>query len=218
MTRTPPPIPRLHVITDTVVQNRYDAVELARLALAGGARLVQVRDKRLDDDAFAGVVREVVALCRSAGALCIVNDRVEVARATHAHGVHVGADDAPVAAARAALGPGAIVGASASTPEAARAAEAAGADYVGCGAVWATASKHKSEPPIGLEGLRAVCEAVRIPVIAIGGVTAERARACIEAGAHGVAVIGAVCAAPDPRAATEALVRVVDSPLDRAGS
>ncbi len=85
----------------------------------------------------------------------------------------------------------------------------AGADYVGCGAVWATASKPKREPPIGVAGLRAVCAAVRIPVIAIGGVTAARVGACLEAGAHGVAVIAAVCAADDPRAAAAALARAI---------
>ncbi len=197
---------RLHVITDVTVQSRYDHVQLATLACRGGAATIQLRDKSLAAGEFLAVARRVREVCTRHGALFIVNDRVREARAAGADGVHVGGDDTSIAEARSILGAGVIIGASAATPADALAAERAGADYVGVGHVYPTTSKHKPGPPIGLDGIRAVRDVVTIPVIAIGGITAERVPDVMRAGASGVAVIAAVCAAPDPEAATRGLV------------
>jgi thiamine-phosphate pyrophosphorylase len=195
-------IGRLCVITDTLVQTRFSHEELAALALEGGADMIQLREKGISDRDLTEVARRMKSVCELGGAQLIINDRLEVARDSGAHGIHLGRGDASLAAARAALGTRGVIGATAHTLEEALAAEAAGADYLGFGHIFPTASKHKTTPPVGLEALARVCAAVRIPVLAIGGITADNARACIDAGAHGVAVIAAVCTAPDPRAAT----------------
>jgi thiamine-phosphate pyrophosphorylase len=202
-------IGRLHVITDVVVQTRYSHEALAEMACVGGADIVQLRDKSLGRDDFARVARRVAAICREHGVAFIVNDRVEVAREVDADGVHVGRSDATLREARATLGPRAIVGTSAGNLAQAQEAEAEGANYIGFGHVFATSSKVRSTPPVGLDALALVAARVRVPVIAIGGITEVNARDVIAAGAWGIAVIGAVCAADDPRAATERLRKLL---------
>lgn len=205
-----PRIGRLCVITDTAIQSRFSHEELVALAIAGGADIIQLRDKNLSDDELVHVARRVSDVCRPHGVPLVVNDRVEVARAAGADGVHLGLGDASIADARAHLGDNAIVGGSAGNVGDARAAEAAGASYLGCGHVFPTTSKKKPDRPIGLEGLARVCAAVAIPVLAIGGIDATNARACIDAGAHGVAVIAAVCAADDPCEAARRIRHAID--------
>ncbi len=208
-----PAIGRVHVITDVSIQTRFSHTDLARAALTGGADVIQLRDKRLDDEALGHLAREIAAMCRSAGAALLVNDRPHVAHAAGANGVHLGRDDLPVADARNMLGAGAIIGATASTLDEALESDASGADYIGFGHVYTTATKEKTGPAVGLEGVRAVCAVVSVPVIAIGGIDAERAARCIAAGAHGVAVVSAVCAAADPVRATRAIVRAVQGEI-----
>jgi thiamine-phosphate pyrophosphorylase len=167
---------RLHAIVEDL--------EPARTAVEGGATVVQLRLKGLPTD-------EVVERGRGFGELpatFVVNDDVEAALRLGADGVHLGRDDA---GAERALERGLLLGLSAATVDEARDAEARGAAYVGAGPVWATPSKPDADPPIGLDGLRAICAAVSIPVVAIGGIDASNARACVEAGAAGVAVIRA---------------------------
>ncbi len=200
------PVGRLHVLTDVLFQQRHTHAALAAAALAGGADTIQFRQKRGSvRDWMAGLL-PTVALCRAAGVPCVVDDRLDLALATGADGVHLGEADLPVASARAILdgasGPTRFVGASATTAAAARAAEAAGADYIGFGPVFATASKDNPASVKGLRGLAEACAAVRIPVVAIAGVTPERVGACLDAGAWGVAVMTAVTTAPDVAAAT----------------
>lgn len=206
---------RLHVITDVTVQNRYSHEELARMACEGGADVVQLRDKSLSRDAFLAVARRVADICREHRAVLIVNDRVDVARTIDAGGAHVGRTDLGIREARALLGPHAVVGASTGSLEEALEAERAGADYIGFGHVFATSSKTKPTPPVGLAALGHVAARVRIPVIAIGGITEANAAEVIAAGAWGIAVIGAVCAAADPRAVTARLRATV---MAHAGS
>jgi thiamine-phosphate pyrophosphorylase len=201
---------KLHVITDTVVQARFDHEQLAQLAIAGGADTVQLRDKTLSDDDLVAVARGVLAVCRAAGVPLVVNDRVQVAAAAGADGVHLGRDDAPIAAARAALGPDAIIGGSATTDEEAAQVASAGADYVGFGHIYPTTTKRKPGAPVGLDGLGRACGAVGVPVIGIGGITAENAGDVVAAGAWGVAVIGAVCTADDPMRAARALAEAIE--------
>ena len=198
-------IGRLHVLTDFLFQQRFSHAVLARLAIAGGADTIQFRQKAgTTRDRLAGL-RPTVATCRAAGVPLIVDDHLDLAVATGADGVHLGQLDLPVADARAVLarcGPATrIVGATATTAEEARVAEAAGADYIGFGPVFPTTSKANPASVKGVGGLAAACAAVRVPVIAIAGVTPERAGACLDAGAHGVAVMTAVTTAADPQAA-----------------
>jgi len=198
-------IPRrlLCVITD----QQSNPVELARMALEGGARMVQLRRKSASGrDLFEWAVR-IQALCREYEALFIVNDRLDIALAAHADGVHLGQQDMPVASARALLGPETLIGVSVSTPsEAAKAAEA-GADYLGVGHIFPTSSKEKPMPPIGTGAIRPIIEASGLPVIAIGGIELQNVAEVIKAGASGVAVISAVSGSADPVAATRELVK-----------
>lgn len=187
-----------------------DPLHVVAAALAAGARLVQVRpEDHYSDRAAFDFAAAVAALCDAYGAVCLVNDRVHIAQAVGADGVHLGAEDLPVDAARRILPADAIIGGTCRDPESARAARRAGATYLGVGPVWGTTTKTGLPQPIGLNGLAAVCEAVDLPVIAIGGITAERAAQCREVGAHGVAVVGAIAGAHDPAAATVELLAAV---------
>ena len=201
------PIGRLHVITDT----RPGRVPLAvvRAAVEAGAPVVQVRGKELTDRELYDLTCRVLDVCRVHGATCLVDDRVHVAVGAGAHGAHVGEHDLPVAVARSVLGPERVLGATARDPETARAHEAAGATYLGVGPSYATTTKAGLPASLGAAGVGRVAAAVDIPVIAIAGVTAERVPELLDAGAHGVAVIGAISEADDPHAATEELLRAL---------
>jgi thiamine-phosphate pyrophosphorylase len=202
----------LYVITDERLGGGRAHEEQTRAALAGGAGLIQLRDKAATTLRLYEAARAMRDLTRAAGALLIVNDRLDVALAARADGVHVGPDDLPVAVARRLLRPGMILGASAGTVEEAIAAERDGADYLGVGAVYeARGSKADAGAPVGPERIRAIRAAVRIPIVGIGGIKAENATAVIEAGADGVAVITAVVAVPDIAAAAARIVEVVRS-------
>jgi thiamine-phosphate pyrophosphorylase len=204
------PIGRFHVITDTVVQDRYGHAELARFAVAGGADTIQLRDKRLPDDEQIAAARETLAVCHGAGVPLIVDDRLNVASESNADGIHLGRLDVPIGMARQVLGSEAIIGGTAGSVEEAISVAAQGADYVGFGHIFATNSKAKEDPPVGTEMLAEVCAAVDIPVIAIGGITADNAGSVVEAGAWGIAVIGAVCGADDPEAAARVIAEAVE--------
>jgi thiamine-phosphate pyrophosphorylase len=181
-------------------------------ALDAGAPVVQVRGKDLSDRDLYELTCRIVELCAAHDATCLVNDRVHVALAAGADGAHVGDHDLPVAAARGVLGPTRVLGATARHPATARAHAAAGATYLGVGPCFATTTKAGLPEPIGCDGVRAVAAAVAIPVIAIAGVTAERVPELLAAGAHGVAVVGAVSEADDPQGAVERLLRALDAP------
>jgi thiamine-phosphate pyrophosphorylase len=201
-------IDRLHVLTDPR-GGRHALTSLAA-AVTAGAPVVQVRRKHCTDRELYDFAEVVVDFCRSAGATCIINDRVDVALAVGAAGTHLGAHDLPVAAVRAVAGPDHLVGGTARNPRQARELLAAGADYLGVGPAYATATKRGLPDPIGPAGVAAVAAAVGVPVIAIGGVTAERVPELLAAGAWGVAVTAAVSEAADPAAATERLLQQLD--------
>ncbi|NTV01195.1 MAG: thiamine phosphate synthase [Chlorobiaceae bacterium] len=184
-------------------------VELARMALDGGAAMLQLRRKQASgSELFAWAIR-IQELCRQHDAIFVVNDRLDIAMAMHADGVHLGQDDIPAATARAMLGPDAIVGVSVSNVEEAGKALADGADYLGLGHIFPTVSKDKPNPPLGIPMIESVRKAVDLPIVAIGGIGADNACEVIGAGASGLAVISAVTSAPDPTAATRELVRRV---------
>jgi thiamine-phosphate pyrophosphorylase len=191
-------LPKLYPITDRRRSGLSHAEQVARLC-EGGARLVQLREKRLSAREFYAEAVEALRVARLFGARLIINDRADVALAVGADGVHVGQDDMPPGAVRALLGAGALVGFS--THGVGQASEAATlpVDYIAIGPAFATSSKENPDPVVGLEGVRRVREAVPlIPLVAIGGVTAENARSLLEAGADSVAVIGALLNTSDP--------------------
>jgi thiamine-phosphate pyrophosphorylase len=204
-------IGRLHILTDAVLQSRFSHLELTELALAGGADTIQFRQKTASTREMILLARQMQALCHKSGVCFMVNDRVDVAIAAQADGVHLGQDDFPIPLARKVLGPKAIIGGSASTLEEARKCFLEGADYIGFGPVFPTTSKDDAGPSSGLEGLALVLREVPLPVIAIGGIDRFNAPDIIRCGAHGIAVISAVCGRPDPREATEHLKRVLES-------
>lgn len=203
----PAPDLRLIVITDRVQAGPRDLADLVRAALDAGAPAVQLRDKQatareLLEQAFA--LRD---LTRAHDALLFINDRLDIALAAGADGVHLGPHDLPVRAARAVVPAGFLIGASTDDPATARALVHDGADYIGCGAVFGTTSKAEvAGERIGVHQLRDVVTAVDVPVVGIGGVTVENAAQVRAAGAAGVAVIGAVMQAADVREAVRALL------------
>ena len=192
---------RLLVVTDRGDRpsSFLDAI-VGDVLRAGGAPAVQLREKRLPPRDLLPLARRLRFAAHAADALFFVNDRLDLALAAEADGVHLGPEDLPVAAARRLAPPPFLIGASARTPLGAQAAEADGADYIGCGPVFPTRTKPARS--IGLQRLAAVAASVSIPVVAIGGLNAVRAPAARNAGAAGCAVAHALMAAPDPCKAT----------------
>ncbi len=202
---------RLYAIPDPVLDMPLE--QQARLAVAGGAGAIQLRLKDAPDERLLAEGRAMAAVCREGGALFIVNDRPDIARILGADGVHVGSGDAHPADARRLL-PAAVVGVSVADADEARAAEAAGADYVAVGPVFATPVK-AGLAPVGLEAVSRVRRAVAIPVVAIGGIGPGNAAAAVAAGADSVAVISAVFRTPDPRGAAAALLSIVVNAINQ---
>lgn len=173
-----------------------EVVPTAEAILAGGCAVLQLRDKRGDDRATVALGRELARRCRSAGVPFVMNDRVDLALLVGADGLHLGQEDLPLEDARRLFtGP---IGLSTHDLAQARQAAAAGADLIGVGPIFATTTKANADPPVGLEGLKQVCAAVPVPVVAIGGLQVAHASAVAAAGASLAAAIGAVCRADDP--------------------
>ena len=194
----------LYVIVDPAACRGRSPIDVARMALDGGARTIQWRDKRRDKGDQINDALAIAALCREHGAIFIENDHADFALAVGADGVHLGQRDLPIDLVRPIVGPAMIIGISANTIDEARAAEAAGADYVAVGAIFATSSKDVTRPA-SLGRLREVKAAVRVPVVAIGGISRDNVASVVAAGADAAAVISAVCGADDPCAAAAVL-------------
>lgn len=195
----------LYVITDEDLAGGLPHAEIARRAVAGGADAVQLRDKVHGSRELVRIGREITEITRGSGALFIVNDRLDVALACGADGVHLGQGDIRSCVARQLAPPGFIIGISVGTAEEARQAEAEGADYVALSPTFSTGSKADAGPGLGLHRLAEIRKAVSIPLIAIGGITRENVQEVIRAGADGIAVISAVVSAPDIAEAARAL-------------
>lgn len=197
---------RLYAVTDRAWAADGDAL-LAQIeaAIDGGAAMVQLREKHLDGGAFLAEAERFVALCRRRGVISIINDNVEIAVRTGADGVHVGQSDLEAGRVRRLLGPDRIVGVSAHTVEEALRAQAAGADYLGTGAAFVTGTKTDAKP-IPRETIRAITAAVDIPVVAIGGISRDNILELKGCGLDGVAVVSALFAQGDVRAAAEELL------------
>jgi thiamine-phosphate pyrophosphorylase len=196
---------RLYVATDRALAGGRDLCEIVAAALRGGATAVQLRDKDATARATLALGSRLRALTRAHGALFIVNDRADLALALDADGVHLGQDDLPVAAARRILGPHAVVGVSTNLPEEACRAAEEGASYVGVGPAYPTNTKANTRALLGPRRIALVRAGTRLPLVAIGGITAAGAPALRAAGADGICVIGAVIGAPDPEMATRTL-------------
>ena len=197
------------MLTDSCLQTQFSHLELAELAIAGGADTIQFREKAGETRQMIRIAEQIRALCKRAGAAFIVNDRVDVAIASHADGVHLGQDDFPIPVARKLLGEEAIIGGSAGNMEEARKCLLEGADYIGFGPVYFTTSKEDAGPAGGLGLLKQVVEEIRLPIIAIGGLTRDNTPQVIQAGVHGIAVISAVCCQKDPLEAAKCLRRLL---------
>ncbi len=195
----------LYLVTDAGLSQGRTHAQVVEAALRGGVTVVQYREKSAGTRKMIEEARELRQLCRAAGVPFIVNDRIDVALAVDADGVHVGQDDMPAPLARRLIGKGRILGVSAGSPEEARKAEADGADYIGASPIFATPTKADAPAPMGVEGLRQLARVVSIPVVAIGGINAGNAQSMILAGAAGVAVISAIVAAENVEAAAKAI-------------
>jgi thiamine-phosphate pyrophosphorylase len=184
-------LPKLYAITDTQLSN-YTHAEIVQLLLAGGATFIQLRDKDISGKELLDVARECLAMTRPVGAKLIINDRVDVALTANADGVHLGQDDLTVEEAREILGKDKIIGLSTHSLEQLQAALQTSADYLAVGPVYDTSTKENPSPVVGLELVTAAKTLTDRPLVAIGGITVERAPAVIEAGADSVAVISAL--------------------------
>lgn len=198
----------LCVITEEVPQKNLNHLQLAHRAIAGGATIIQFREKQKGDRESLEIALALKDLCRQAQVTFIVNDRLDIALLCAADGVHLGQEDLPAALARKIIqekAPRMLLGVSTHSLEQALRAKTDGADYIGLGPIFATASKETGYQPLGPGAITEVKRAVKLPVLAIGGISADNAAACIRAGADGVAVISAVSGAEDTEAATVVL-------------
>ena len=200
---------RLYAVTDRAWVGRQTFLEQIEDALRGGVTIVQLREKHLDEDAFTAQAIQVRTLCRRYGVPLIINDNVDVALRSGADGVHVGMEDTPVAELRRRVGPDFLIGATAKTVAQARAAEAAGADYLGVGAVFPSPTK-KNAIRITNEQLQTICTCVSIPTVAIGGIDRGNVLQLRGCGMDGIAVVSALFGAADIRAAAQELKKQAD--------
>jgi thiamine-phosphate pyrophosphorylase len=194
---------RVYLVTDPLLIGNRPLSEVVAAALRGGVGLVQVRDKTADDQGIVACARALLPICRAHAVPLLINDRIDLAVAAGADGVHLGQDDGNPAEARQTLGSDAIIGVSIDRPEECPPS----CDYVGLGPIFPTGTKNDTGPVVGIDGLRRMRPQIPLPVIAIGGITEERCPATIAAGADGVAVVSSICAADDPEAAARNLYR-----------
>lgn len=197
----------IYLVTDDGCLQGRALLDCVREALEGGVTLVQYRAKTASSAEMYDEALQLKALCDSFSVPLIINDRLDIAMAVGAAGVHLGQDDLPCAAARKLLGEDYIIGVSAHNPAEAKAALQSGADYLGCGAVFGTATKADVKK-LGTDGLAAICKAKGLPVVGIGGVTADNYREVRAAGADGAAIVSGILAQPDIRATVEAIAKV----------
>ncbi|MEA2523748.1 MAG: thiamine-phosphate pyrophosphorylase, partial [Thermomicrobiales bacterium] len=200
----------VYLVADPEQTNR-DLLSDVEAALAGGTTCVQLRAKRLTDRAVLDFARALVERCHRVGALFVMNDRIDLALAAGADGVHLGVDDLPLREARRLAGKDVVIGYSPETDEQTTQARDEGADYLGVGPVYGTVSKDDAGEAVGLETIRRRARLAAIPIIGIGGITPGNAGDVVRAGAFGVAVVGAILRASDPEQAARNLSRAVAS-------
>ena len=197
----------IYLVTDDGCLQGRALIDCVREALEGGVTLVQYRAKTASSAEMYAEALQLKALCDSFKVPLIINDRLDIAMAVGAAGVHLGQDDLPCAAARKLLGEDYLIGVSAHNPAEAKAALQSGADYLGCGAVFGTATKADVQK-LGTDGLAAICREKGLPVVGIGGVTADNYREVRAAGADGAAIVSGILAQPDISATVRAIAKV----------
>lgn len=203
----------LYAVTDRSWLRGETLYAQVEKALRGGATMVQLREKDLDEACFEAEAREIQKLCRKYTVPLIINDNVALAKRIDADGVHVGQSDMQIQEARRLLGPDKIIGVTAKTVEQARAAEAAGADYLGSGAVFGSSTKLDAKP-MDHELLQKIAESVQIPVVAIGGITADNAMELVERNIAGIAVVSGIFASEDIEKTTKTLREIAEQITD----
>lgn len=201
----------LYLVTDRTLSLGRSTVEVVRAAIRGGVSCVQLREKGCSTREFMDEARLLKALLAGTGVPLFINDRLDVALAVGADGVHLGQNDLAIADARRLVGNRMIIGISAESVADAIRAEAEGADYIGASPVFITPTKTDTAPPLGLDGLRAIRRAVQLPLVAIGGINANNAAQVLRAGADGLAVVSAIVSAPCPRTAAAGLRQRIQS-------
>jgi len=211
MDRRPGFDPSLYLVTDRKLCGERNLADVVALALRGGATLVQLREKRLNFRDLLDLGLALKALLEPYGVPLIINDRVDAALGMGAHGVHLGQTDMPVALARQMLGPGALIGLSLEHLDQLPEAERQDVDYYGVSPIHQTPTKTDAGPGWGIEGLRALRRATQRPLVGIGGIGAHNAGEVIRAGADGIAVVSAICAAQNPEAASRELMAAVQN-------
>jgi thiamine-phosphate pyrophosphorylase len=199
----------VYLVTDRALSCGRSTIEVVQAAITGGVSCVQLREKHLSTRELIAEARILVELLRPHGIPLIVNDRVDVALAAGADGVHLGQSDMHICDARELLGAGRIIGISAESLDDAVRAEREGADYIGISPVFSTATKKDIAAPLGLEGVRQIRQAVKLPLVGIGGISAVNAAEVIRSGADGVAVVSAIVSAPCPETSTRDLLAQV---------
>ncbi len=206
----------LYIITDESLSRGRSHSRIARDAIAGGASVIQLRDKSADSRKLYQTAREIRVLTREEGVSFIINDRLDIAMACDADGVHLGQDDLPADVARKIIGPEKIMGVSAASPEEALQAEKQGADYLGVGPVFeARSTKSDAGAPLGLQLISKITSRCSLPVIAIGGINHSNAAKVIRAGADGIAVISAVVSADSIRDSVAHLLEMISACRDK---
>ncbi|MCX5806989.1 MAG: thiamine phosphate synthase [Proteobacteria bacterium] len=183
---------RLYLVTDPLLNKGYSVLEQVELALIGGVKIIQIREKKMPILDYIKLASEALKLTRAHDAFLIINDAIEVAMAVGTDGLHLGQEDISIKEARNILGAGAVIGISVKTEDEAVYAEENGADYLAVNGIFPTATKEDLGDCVGLEGITRIREITRLPVIGIGGITLSNCRSVIEAGAHGIAVVTAI--------------------------
>ena len=199
----------LYLVTDPDLSIGRPEEEIVRRALSAGVTMVQYRDKHAPTRRMVEKTRALTALCRESGAALIVNDRLDVALAGGADGVHIGQDDMDIVDARRIAGPDLIIGVSVTTRDEVIRAEAEGADYLAANGVFPTPTKTDLERSLGIDGLRELADLASLPVVAIGGINAENAKEIVQAGAAGVAVVSFIVSAEDVEGRSQTLLEAV---------
>jgi thiamine-phosphate pyrophosphorylase len=201
----------LYLVLDPDLCRDHSMVETTMAAIAGGATLIQLRDKKAGTEGLIRVGRELMRAMEGTNVPLIVNDDIDATIAIGAHGLHVGQDDLPSQIARDRLGPDKIIGLSIESEDVAQKVDHSIVDYVGIGPIFATATKPDHKPAIGFDGLEKLVRMVGLPSVAIGGLKGEHALPALESGADGIAVVSAICGQPDPKQATAYIAKKLKS-------
>jgi len=199
----------LYLVTDRVLSLNRPIYEIVKRAIEGGTTVIQLREKELSTHEFINEALEIKGFLKGRNVPLIINDRVDVALAVDADGVHLGKDDMPIEYAKRILPEDKIIGLSVESVQDAIIADKKGADYLGVSPIYTTPTKPELETGLGLEGLRQIREVTELPLVAIGGLKAFNTADVIKNGADGIAVVSAICSAPDPKKAAEELISVI---------